>query len=263
MGKTALKSLLSMVGEAEMTSPIAQSFLNSLIQSIEKTANKNAYLPSAHYKPSSMNCIRNMYYQMVKTPLDPDIKEAPLVGIGESGTDRHERIQKAIIDMKENGYDCEYLDVAEYVKEHNLEDIIVKGKRGIETQLFNAKYNLSFLCDGIIKFKGEYYIFEFKTEASRKFVNREGVDNNHINQATAYSLSLGIDNVLFLYENRDLCTKKAFLLTVTQKMKDKLTCLICTCDEYLEMGIVPPKPADITTKVCQYCAYKSKCRKEK
>lgn len=263
MAKSSLKSLLAMVGEAEKTSPIAESFLNCLTQSIERTANINSYLPSAHYKPSSMNCIRNMYYQLMKTPLDPDLKEMPLVGIGESGTDRHERIQKAIMQMQKNGFDCEYLDVEEYIKTHYLPDVIVKGKQGAETKLFNHKYNISFLCDGIIKFKGEYYIFEFKTEASKKFLSRTEVDPAHHNQAIAYSLSLGIRKVLFLYENRDLCTKKAFLYTVTDKMIENIICLINTCDEYLEMVTVPPKPENITTKVCQYCAYKSKCRKDR
>lgn len=263
MARSSLKSLLSLVGEAENASPIAESFLNQLTQSIERTANKNAYLPSTHYKPSSMNCMRNMYYQMVRTPLDENFKEMALVGIGESGTDRHERIQKAIMDMKANGFDCEYIDVAEYIQEQGITDIVVKGKRGVETQLFNVHWNISFLCDGIIKFKGKYYIFEFKTESTLKWAKRNSVDPAHYKQATAYALCLGIDEVMFVYENRDVCTKKAYVFKVTPEMKEDLICLIDSCDEYLDLGVVPPKPMNITTKTCQYCAYRSKCRRDK
>ena len=46
-------------------------------------------------------------------------------------------------------------------------------------------------------------------------------------------------------------------------MKEDLICLIDSCDEYLDLGVVPPKPMNITTKTCQYCAYRSKCRRDK
>lgn len=263
MARTSLKGLLSLVREAEKASPIPELFVQQLIKSIEKTANKNTKLPSAHYKPSSMNCIRNMYYQLVQAEPEKDTKSAILVGIGESGTDRHERLQSAIIDMKANGFDCEYIDVAEYIKEQNIKDVIVKGKRGIETQLFNITFNISFLCDGIIKFHGKYYILEIKTETSSKWYKRKDVDPVHYNQATAYSISLGIEDVLFLYENRDNCDKKAYILSVTDSMKQKLICTIQSCDEYVDMCIVPPKPVGVSEKACQYCAYRIRCRGDK
>ena len=151
MAKSSLKNLLTLVNEAKKQSPVAESFLQDYLQSIERTANSNKHKPSAHYKPSSLNCIRNMFYQIVEQEPDSSIKEAPLIGIGESGTDRHEHLQNAVIEMKKNGFACEYLDVAKYVEQKELPGIIVKGKRGIETQLFNETWNISFLCDGIIK----------------------------------------------------------------------------------------------------------------
>lgn len=107
--------------------------------------------------------------------------------------------------------------MAKYVEQKELPGIIVKGKRGIETQLFNETWNISFLCDGIIKYRGELYIIEFKTEVSRKFVTRNDVDEDHKRQAIAYSLSLGLDKIIFVYENRDTCEKKCYLLEITEK----------------------------------------------
>lgn len=262
MAKSSLKNLIAIVNETKKQSPIAESFLMDLIQSIERTANKNEKKPSPHYKPSSLNCIRNMYYQIVGQDMDESIKEAVLVGIGESGTDRHERIQKAIMQMKSNGFDCEYLDVGEYVEENEIPGLIVKGKSGVETRLFNEPWNLSFLCDGIIKYKGQYYIFEFKTEVSKKFLMRKDVDEDHKKQATAYALSLGIDKVLFVYECRDNCDKKSYMLDVTDDMKKNLIQLIQDCDDYVDANVVPPKPKDIKTKTCQYCKYRLACRKD-
>lgn len=41
---------------------INDEFLSDLISSIEKTAVDGISTPSKKYKPSSMNCIRNMYF---------------------------------------------------------------------------------------------------------------------------------------------------------------------------------------------------------
>lgn len=41
MAKSSLKNLLAIVNETKKQSPIAESFLMDLIQSIERTANKN------------------------------------------------------------------------------------------------------------------------------------------------------------------------------------------------------------------------------
>ena len=63
------------------------------------------------YKPSSMNCIRNMYFQRIGAQKDNSKASAERSRIGESGTAAHEYIQKHIMMMKKNGMDCEYIDV--------------------------------------------------------------------------------------------------------------------------------------------------------
>ena len=83
---------------------------------------------------------------------------------------------------------------------------------------------------------------------------------DHILQGTAYSVNLEIDEVLFLYECRDNCSKKAFMLTVTDKMKQDLVGKITTCDGYVNRMIAPPRPDDISKKACAYCGYAKLCR---
>ena len=39
----------------------------------------------------------------------------------------------------------------------------------METKLYHKKLNMSFMTDGIIRYKGKYFIFEFKKETSDKF----------------------------------------------------------------------------------------------
>lgn len=254
----ALLNVLNLVNSNDI--PVEKQFLNDLKASIEKQDQKNGRKPSQTYKPSSLHCIRNMYYQVSGVDAQGERASCELVGICESGTDRHERLQIAVTEMQNNGIDCEYCDVAEYVKSHNLDNIEIVSKQGMETKLYHKEYNMSFLCDGIIRYKGKYYILEIKTETNNKFWDRQGVNPDHILQGTAYSLAFGIDEVLFLYECRDTCSKKAFMLEVTDEMRSNLVQKILECNGYVESKVAPPKPVDISKKACAYCGYSERCK---
>ena len=261
MARNSLKNVLRLIEVAQESQSVEQSFLYDLKRSIELTEEKNARKPSQTYKPSSMHCMRNMWYQVTAAEPDKSNVTASLIGICESGTDRHERIQNAVSHMKNNHIDCEYVDVARYVKSRNLDYLDVVEKQGNETKLYHKSLNMSFLCDGIIRYKGKYYILEIKTESLYKWQSREDVNPDHYNQAIAYSLSLGIDNVLFLYINRDNTDMKAFMFHVTEEMKLELVSKIEECDRYVKKLTCPPKPETASNKTCQYCNYRNLCRK--
>lgn len=263
MARNSLKNVCRLIETAKATLPPEQDFLNDLKRSIELDADSGYSLPSKTYKPSGMNCIRASYYQVSGIEPDKASSNYTLVGICNSGTDIHVRIQTAVERMKENGMDCEYIDVQQFVNSRGLTDKLqIVSKNGMETKLYHKKYNMSFMCDGIIKYKGHYYILELKTENSYKFMNRKDVDPSHYNQATAYSLAFGIDKVLFVYINRDVLDMKAFMFNVTNEMKTHLVGYIDECDSYVRRLIAPPKPENIVKKTCTYCSYKTQCRKD-
>ena len=257
----ALLNVLNLASVEEL--PIETQFLNDYKYSVEVEAQKSKRKPSKTYKPSSLHCIRNMYFQVMGADTEGERASSELIGIGESGTDRHERIQTDVIHMKDSGIDCVYVDVAEYIEAHKetITDLSVIGKNGCETKLHDNVHNITFLCDGIIRYKSKYYILEIKTETGNKFWDRKGVDESHILQGTAYSTLLKIDNVLFLYECRDTCNKKAFMFTPTQQQKDDLLSKIALCDTYVERQIAPPKPENLAKKHCAYCNYSELCKK--
>lgn len=185
-----LKNIARLIDTANSKTSVEEAFLSDLKRSIELTAIKESRPPSQTYKPSSMNCIRSMYYQVTGAE-SQDTPNFTNVGICNSGSDIHERIQSAVSKMKDNGMDCEYVDVRAFVESRNLEDIEIKEQNGFETKLYNKRYNISFMCDGIIRYRSKYYILELKTEASFKFQTRAEVDPKHYNQGIAYSLSTG------------------------------------------------------------------------
>ena len=262
MARSSLKSVIRLIDAVKETLPPEQDFLNDLKRSIELDDNKYRRLPSKTYKPSGMNCMRASYYQLTGTQPDEADSSYVMVGICNSGTDIHVRVQKAVEHMKKNGMDCEYIDVAEFVKNRQLDYLDIVSKNGMETKLYHKKYNISFMCDGIIKYKGHYYILELKTESSYKFTNRKEVDSSHYQQGTAYSLAFGLDQVIFVYINRDVLDMKAFMFNVTNEMKTNMVGYIDECDSYVKRHIAPPKPDDVLKKTCSYCGYKTQCRKD-
>lgn len=255
-----ISRLIDETGEKGVS--IETSFSEDLKLCIEKL-NTETGKPSIYYKPSSLTCIRNMYYQRIGADVDGSNVSPDLVGICESGTDRHLRIQYYVSSMRSLGIDCDYVSVPEYIAENHLDDMEVLESKQYETKLFNKKYNLRFLVDGLIKYKGVYYLLEIKTESSYKWINRGGVDPAHYNQAYTYSLCFNIPRVLFIYENRDCCTKKYYVMNVTDDNRQSVIDKIETCESYVNTHITPPKPDNIEKKTCQYCDYKKLCRSEK
>lgn len=260
--RQSLKNVFKLIEAATNEMPINEQFVTDLKAAIEKQHSIDGRTPSKSYKPSSMKCIRNMYFQVTGADTDEQRTNATLVGIVQSGSDRHERLQEAVTHMKDFGMDCEYIDVEKFVKMRGLDYLEIVKKQGYETKLYHKDLNISFLCDGIIKYKNQYYILEIKTETIYKWQNRSGVAEEHIAQGTAYATCLGINQIMFLYENRDNCDKKGYILEVTDDMKfDLIVSKIEECDTYVRKLTPPPIPADITKKICQYCNYKTECKK--
>ena len=262
MARNSMKNVCRLIKQVEKELPAETGFLEDLKRSIEFDDEHGRRMPSQTYKPSGMNCIRQSYYQITGKEPDKHGSSYTLVGICNSGTDIHERVQKAVAGMKANGFDCEYVDVAKFVKDRKLDYLDIVSQQGMETKLYHKTLNISFLCDGIIKYRNHYYILELKTETVNKWYSRKGVDASHYNQATAYSLAFGLDEVLFVYISRDTLDMKSFMFPVTDEMRHDLVGYIESCDRYVHELKVPPKPQDVARKTCEYCDYKTHCRRD-
>ena len=65
MSRSALKNICRLIDVANDEVSIADQFVNDLKASIEK-ANSEPRKPSQTIKPSSFNCLRNAYYQLIR-----------------------------------------------------------------------------------------------------------------------------------------------------------------------------------------------------
>lgn len=253
------KTLLSLIKSTKNELPIEESFLVDLKNVIRQLNPPRK--PSKSYKPSSMNCARNMYFQMVGAEVDPIVADPNMIRVTECGSSSHEKIQYYVSKMKECGIDCEWVDVETYLSEDQTFDCKTKvvSKKGFETKCYNERFNLSFMCDGIIKYKGEYYILEIKTETDEKGVYRTAPDLKHKRQGICYSLCLGIDKILWYYEERNYCIGKTFITEITPNDKLEIINLIDEVDQAVADQTPPPKTDQ--KRICFYCPYKQECKK--
>lgn len=276
MARIQLKDYNKLIGRSSGLTP-ADSFLHEVTAYVENI-NLKSHKISQSFKPSSMQCDRNMFYQLrgsiVTTEMMEDNHDFSSIRMGECGTDSHLRIQSYLIDMSKKRKndtpekweysEWEYFDVKKYIALAHLEDELeVIEKKGLEYKILDKKYNIHFQTDGILKNRttSKFYVFEFKTEVEEKFRSRIGVDEKHFPQGICYALCFHIDTgVIFLYEGRDFLGHKAYYLPVTEDMKNNLISTMERVNTYLRLSKLPMKCENL--KVCRYCEYHRYCDRD-
>ena len=254
-----LKSLLKVAqGKNAESVSFEDNFLKAYEEAVRrKELAERQIAPSDYIRPSSMyGCERMIFFQRVHSgSLNGEQDDVPLIEICQSGTDRHLDIQH-IVEMME-GVEC--LDLEEVVKEANQKGIKTEflgwNEDHTEARCKNDELSIYFQPDGVIRFLGKEVILEVKTESTYQFSNRYEPKEDHKWQATSYGMGLGIDWVLFLYEDRNFCKKKVYLWKITDEMKEKVRAKIHTVKEAISVGVPPEKNED----KCTYCKYKNEC----
>lgn len=220
-----------------------------------------------YYRPSSLGggCKRMLFFQRMGAEQDkPDLNDEwtyNMIGITESGTDRHSRIQDVIIKMEELGL-LERLDVESVVREAQLRGIKTEfvgwDENKKEARCKNDDLHIWFKADGVFRYKGKEVIFEIKTANGFKFnkvVKTNTPVREHVLQDTCYAMGLGIDYILYMYEDRNFMKKHVILYKIKDEDKQYILDKVKETNEYVENRIVPPKETD----KCMYCRYKSVC----
>lgn len=252
-----LAKLINAANEKKSPEKVFMDAYNSTLIALDEPRK-----PSKFYKPSSIGgCPRNVYFQRIGTEQDKNSGVSPeIMEMGHSGTDRHERIQKVVMNMRKHGFDIDWIPLDKFLESRPVEGTKVVSKVGAEYKLFNEKYQLSLMCDGVIKLESVYYILEIKTEVSFKWQGRCEVSVTHIPQACSYALVLGIPRILFLYENRDMLKKKPFVIEVTPKqIQETVLDPIIFIEKHIMDGVIPDKTD--SPNLCKYCRYTEECKK--
>lgn len=267
MARSLPKSLKTMLhakpeGAGAKSLDPAKELLTCVNKAITKMALDNQRPPSRAFHPSSMQCERNMFYQLKGVAPEKGEVSVELVGICDSGTDRHLRLQSLIAGEYMQRLGWHYLDVGQYVREKGFPHLDVVGHGEMETKLYDHERNVSFMTDGILHwdYTNKDYVLEIKTEANMKFYKRDGVDPKHYDQGTMYALEFGLEDTIFLYESRDNTAHKTFLYHVTPEMKADKEKQIAYVTQCVAENKLPPKPTEAVQKyACTYCPYVNMC----
>ena len=223
--------------------------------------------PSDYTRPSSLGkCARNIFFERTHAPKDEvDLKNPWVynsVGILESGTDRHERIQNVLFKMEEQGY-IKNIDIPTAVKDAQAKGIKSEflhwNEDKTEARCVNHDYNLYFQADGLVEMDGIRAIFEIKTTSCKKLAtirkDRKPL-RPHILQATAYALCLGVDHILYFYEDRDFTSHYPILYKIPEDIKETVINKLKLVDDCVAKQEVPPSDKS----ECMFCTYKAICK---
>lgn len=223
------------------------------------------------FSPSSASsCERELYYKAINADKD----ELPLLPFQRrwvrNGSAVHKAVQKELLlaekYLPNPAFTVMRLKNGTIAWEHNLKNVKQFKYDGVRFQIFG-------MADGILRYKdGSIIGFEFKTKSTTisavgNYKMRD-VQENHKQQAVAYSLLFGIDEFLFVYESlaKDNWTKgedarqdvRAFYFRVTDEMKENLLAKFARVAKYVERGEIPAPETD----KCIFCPYKSLCEKD-
>jgi CRISPR/Cas system-associated exonuclease Cas4 (RecB family) len=291
----AQEDLESFAEEAGWAPTSANEKFAKQLMSTMKAENPNRPKKPGFIRPSSLStCLRKLTFEFVGEDEEFGYDGTPR--IGESGTDAHTRIQRYVAKMQAHGYDAEFISVKDYLKQFPQEDLEIIDEsedhvvmnidmdndrityavddkihikslsgyldryKGPETLVYNKRTRSRFKTDGIIKFNGKYYIFEIKTENERKYkshVKTLEPHEKHVFQGTYYAISFDIDDVMFLYENRNTCDFFVTVMHVDDEKKQEVETQISEAIRYGENNWVAPRT--VSRSECMFCPFQTKC----
>lgn len=134
----------------------------------------------------------------------------------------------------------------------------------MEAEVVNKKLMLEGHSDGILKFPHKRAILEIKTINARGFAQlKTKAKVDHIYQASIYAVELGMDEIVFLYINKDTCEKKEFFEPVNKEAHANAVSIITGVQDAAKKGVAPERVC--IDKLCQRsltCIYHTHCWKK-
>lgn len=214
--------------------------------------------PSRTFAPSQIRCKRVSWFRLRGVAPEKEIVvDRALNFTAKIGTACHQNIQEVL--SKKLGAD--WIDVDDYLKSHKTDYEYKCIKNGYETQVEIFKpVPIKFAPDGIIFWKGKYWLLEIKTSEYSSFDKLSAPKPHHLDQIKAYATLLGIHNVLVLYQDRMYGNLKCYSVNVTDKDMEQIWCMFNEVLDCVDKNIAPPKPDNTRYCTPSYCRYYNKCK---
>lgn len=237
---------------ARFNSSVSSDFLDFYQAAVDdEIQNHNSQPKHKSFAPSSFRCRRISWFRL--RGVEPDTIPVPDRGLqftADVGTACHEMIQRRLIDKLGSNW----IDVEEYIKDKNLSYSVTK--KGYESQVECTDIPVRFACDGLINYQDKIRLLEIKSCDHSSFVDLDKPKPKHIDQVTFYCERLDLDDVLFLYIDRQYGDVKCFEHKVSFSEKEEVRRSCEFVIECVETNIAPdglPKgDPDCTPNMCPY-----------
>jgi len=243
---------------ARFNSAASSEFLNFYQKTvIDRIVREGETKPSRLLSPSSFRCDRRCWFKVRGVEPDIVINPDPVNQFkADIGTICHEIVQRNLVESLK----VDWIDPEDYFKEFPP-----PWKYKLERNLFECRVEVEdppfrFSCDGIIRWKDKFFLLEIKTIEYSAFENMSDPRGDHIDQVQCYATLLNLSDVLFLYIDRTFGNTKCYEVAVSDKDKqnilDKVNRILLMKEQNLAPSRLPKGDSE-----CDYCYYKSKCKK--
>lgn len=214
------------------------------------------------FAPSSMRCDRISWFRL--RGVQPDKINNPdrtLNFTAQVGTACHEAIQKRLSEK----LGADWIDVQTWIDQHFefFSDYeMTLEKAGYESRIELTKpFPVRFGCDGILRFEDKVFLLEIKTAEFSSLQDLIEPKPEHIDQIKCYSTLLHINDVLFVYQDRQYGELKCFQIEVTELDQLKLRERMQRVMDLVEANIAPEGlPVGDAHCSQNMCPYWKKCK---
>ena len=207
--------------------------------------------------PSSLRCSRRTWFRLRGVESDKLSRVDPVLHFTtEIGSACHEIIQNRLsLHLKDD-----WLDVGEYLETYVKNHEFTYTKNGYETQIAFHDIPIRFACDGVIRLDDKLYLLEIKSSEFSSWQDLSDCKEEHRQQALCYAMLLGLQNILFMYIDRQYGGIKCFEVIVKDYEAEDINNKFSYILKCVENNIAP-EPLPKGDKWCSpaMCPYYKKC----
>lgn len=244
---------------AKFNSANSSDFLDMYERAIDETILEGeSETPSRTFAPSSIRCRRVSWFRLRGVPPEKEVNvDRTLNFTAQVGTACHHTIQSIL--SKKLGSD--WIDVEEYLGSTKRPYEYSCTKSGYETLIEIYNPPIKFAPDGIIFYKGKFWLLEIKTSEYASFDKLTDPKPQHTDQIKCYGTLLNIHDALVLYQDRMYGNLKCYEVAITDDDMKQMWEMFADVQRCVAMNIAPPKlPAGDKRCTPSMCRYYNKCK---
>lgn len=241
---------------ARFNSATSSDFIDFYEGYVDDKIRKGAQEPSHQtFAASSFRCDRRSWFRI--RGVQPDSVKVPdkaLNFTAEIGTACHRIIQGNL----KAALGDDWVNVADYINSIDFpyEYSIKSDDDGFEHQIEIVDPPIRFACDGVVRWKDQYYLLEIKTSEFSSWSDLVDPKPQHVDQVKCYATLLNLHGILFLYQDRQYGGLKCYEVKMSdvemEQVKERFRYVLDMVSKNLAPEALPVGDSWCTPSMCPY-----------